>query len=184
MSLSKRQKILSAVFLIGLVALVADRTVLRPAGGPRGLGGRAPTGETEPVGPDPLPASGPGAGPSGRLPAAEATPPATVAQRLDKLTSGKEAGSEALRDPFSLPLSWSDTTVGKGERTPDATEAFVQRHQFRAMVVRNGESSALVDDSFLIPGQSLDGFTLVAVGPRSALFERDGKQVILNLAGQ
>jgi hypothetical protein len=41
----------------------------------------------------------------------------------------------------------------------------------------------LVDDSTLTPGQSLDGFTLVAVGPRSALFEGDGKQVVLKLAG-
>jgi len=107
-----------------------------------------------------------------------------VAQRLDKLTCGKQAGSDALRDPFSLPPSWSDTTAGKGERAPDPTGEFVRQHQFRAVVVRNGESSALVDDSFLVPGQSLDGFTLVAVGPRSALFERDGQQVVLSLAGQ
>jgi hypothetical protein len=172
MSLSKRQKTLSAVFLIGLVALMADRTVLRPSGGPRAASA------------DTLAASTPGAGPSGHLPAAEATPPATVAQRLNKLTAGKEAESNALRDPFALPPSWSDTIAGKGERTTDPTGEFVRRHQFRAVVVRNGESSALVDDSSLVPGQSLDGFTLVAVGPRSALFERDGQQVVLHLAGQ
>ncbi|MCL5282146.1 MAG: hypothetical protein M1376_19835 [Planctomycetes bacterium] len=119
----------------------------------------------------------------GHPPAAEAMPPMTVAQRLDKLTSGKEAGSEMVRDPFSLPPTWSDTTAGKEEGTLDVTEVFVQRHQFRAMVVRDGQSCALVDDSTLIPGQSLDGFTLIAVGPRSALFEGDGKQVVLHLAG-
>lgn len=172
MSLSKRQKTLSAVFLIGLVALAADRTVLRPSGGPRAASA------------DPLPAPVRGAAPSGHLPGAQAMPPATVAQRLDKLASGKEAGSDGLRDPFSLPPSWSDTTAGKGEGSTDTTGGFVRRHQFRAVVVRNGESSALVDDSFLVPGQSLDGFTLVAVGPRSALFERDGQQVVLHLAGQ
>ncbi len=171
MSLSKRQKTLLAVFLIGLIALVVDRTVLRPQGGPRAASA------------DSLPASGPGIRPSGPQPAAQAAPPVTVAQRLDKLTSGREAGTEALRDPFSLPPSWSDTTAGKGERTPDAAEAFVRRHQFRAMMVRSGESCALVDDSTLIVGQSLDGFTLVAVGPRSALFDHDGKQVVLHLAG-
>ena len=37
MSLSKRQKTLSAVFLIGLVALVTDRTILRPQGGPQAV---------------------------------------------------------------------------------------------------------------------------------------------------
>jgi len=171
MSLSKRQKTLSAVFLIGLVALVADRTILRPQGGPRAASA------------DPLPASAGGAGSSGSLPGAQEKPPLTAAQRLDKLVSGKEAGSEDLRDPFSLPPTWSDTTAGNGERTTDPVGGFARRHQLRAVVVRGGESSALVDDSFLVPGQSLDGFTLVAVGSRSALFERDGKQVLLNLAG-
>jgi hypothetical protein len=107
-----------------------------------------------------------------------------VAQRLEKLSSGEQAGSETLRDPFSLPPSWSDTPAGSGEKTPDATEVFARNHQFRAMGVHNGQSCALVDDSTLTPGQSLDGFTLIAVGPRSALFECDGKQVVLHLAGQ
>jgi hypothetical protein len=168
MSLSKRQKILLAVFLIGLVALVADRMVLRPAGGP-------PAASADSV---------PDVGHSGLVPAAGTTPPATVAQRLEKLTSGQQAGSDPRRDPFSLPPSWSDTPAGKEERTPDATDVFVRRHHFRAMVVRDGQSCALVDESTLTPGQSLDGFTLLAVGPRSALFERDGRQVVLHLAGQ
>ncbi len=172
MSLSKRQKILVAVFLIGLLALVADRTVLRPSGGPRAASA------------DSLPATVPDVKRTGPVPAGDATPPATVAQRLERLTSGRQAPSDPLRDPFSLPPSWSDSTAGKQEKPLDATEVFARRHQFRAMVVRNEESCALVDDSTLTPGQSLDGFTLVAVGPRSALFESDGRQVVLHLAGQ
>ena len=172
MSLSKRQKALSAVFLIGLVALVADRTILRPQGGPRVASA------------DPLPAFAGGAGPSGNLPGVEPAPPLTVAQRLTKLVSGQEAGSAELRDPFTLPPSWSDTTAGNGARTTDPTGEFMRRHQLRAVVVRGGESSALVDDSFLVPGQSLDGFTLISAGSRAALFERDGKQVVLRLADQ
>ncbi len=116
--------------------------------------------------------------------AAAATPAMTVAQRLDKLALGREADAQTQRDPFSLPPSWSDTPTGKGDKTPDAAEAFARRHQFRAMGVHNGQSCALVDDSTLTPGQSLDGFTLLAVGPRSALFEGDGKRVVLHLAGQ
>ncbi len=170
MSLSKRQKALSAVFLIGLVALVADRTILRPQEGPR----------VASAGPRPVSAGI--AGPSGSVPAVKSAPPLTAAQRLNKLAAGKEAGSGELRDPFSLPLSWSDTTGRNGERTADAAGGFLRRHQLRAVVVRGGESSALVDDSFLVSGQSLDGFTLLSVGPRSALFERDGKQVVLRLA--
>jgi len=169
MSLSKRQKALLAVFLIGFVALVADRIVLRPQGGPR------------PASADPRPVATAGTRPGTNLPAGPKKPPATVAQRLDNLLAGKEAGSEELRDPFSLPLSWSDTSAGKEGRTTDAGAAFARRHQFRAVAVRDGQSGALVDDSFLTPGQSLDGYTLVSLGSRSALFERDGKQVMLQL---
>ena len=169
MSLSKRQKILSTVFLIGLVALVADRTVLRPQGGPR-----VASADPRPVPAGSVPTSGP-------VPGTQGTPPATVAQRLDKLVSGQGAGSGEFRDPFSLPPSWSGTAAGKTEKAPDPTGEFVRRHQLRAVVVRDGASSALVDDTFLVPGQSLDGFTLVLVGSRCALFERDGKQVMLPL---
>jgi hypothetical protein len=168
MSLSKRQKTLSAVFLIGLVALVADRTIFRPQGGPRAASA------------DPRPVSVGSAGSSSNLSASQ-TPPVTVAQRLSKLAGGPEAGSEELRDPFSLPPFWSDTTAGNEGRIAEAGGGFARRHQFRAMAVRQGQSGALVDDSFLVPGQALDGFTLIWVGSRSALFERDGKQVKLHL---
>jgi len=171
MNLSKRQKALSAVFLIGLVALVADRTVLRPQGGPRAASA------------DSRPGPATGARPVANPPAQQ-KPPATVAQRLDRLLAGKEVGSEELRDPFSLPPSWSDIAGAKPQTPVDPTGGFARRHQLKAVVVREGQSSALVDDSFLGAGQSLDGFTLVVIGPRSALFERDGLRVMLTVADQ
>ena len=170
MSLSKRQKALSAVFLIGVVALVADRTVLRPQGGPQAASA------------NPRPVATAGIGPAAGPPAAPQTPPATVAQRLDKLVAGKDVGSEELRDPFSLPPSWSDIAGAKQQTPVDPTGGFAHRHQLKAVVVREGQSSALVDDTFLLVGQSLDGFTLVVIGPRSALFERDGRQVMLSVS--
>ncbi len=170
MSLSKRQRILVAVFGIGVVALVADRTVFRPSGGPQ-----AASAERRPV-------STAGPGPAAPVPVTEQKPPATVAQRLDNLVAGKDVGSEELRDPFSLPPSWSDITGAKPQTPVDPTGGFARRHQLKAVVVREGQSSALVDDSFLRAGQSLDGFTLVVIGPRSALFERDGLRVMLTVA--
>ena len=49
-------------------------------------------------------------------------------------------------------------------------------------MIQGGGSCALVDDSYLCPGQYLDGFMLVSVDSRSAVFERDGKQAVLDLA--
>ncbi len=41
-----------------------------------------------------------------------------------------------------------------------------------------------VDDSSLVPGQWLDGFKLISVDRHSAVFEREGKQVVLDLVVQ
>jgi hypothetical protein len=173
MSLTKRQKMLSAVLLIGLGGLVADRTILRPQGGPRAASAdsRAPSQSPVVV--------------SGNVPVAEDPPArAGTAERLNNLLSGKEAGSDELRDPFSLPASWSDSAATNAERVPDTTGGFIQRHQLKAVVIQGGESCAQVDDSFLVPGQSVDGFKLVSVDHRSAVFERDGIRAVLDLAGK
>jgi hypothetical protein len=173
MSLSKRQKILSAVFLLGLVGLVADRTILRPQGGPQAASAdsAAPAPDTA-VRSDNAPvAETPGA----RLP---------VAERLDRWLSGKESGFEQLRDPFSLPASWSETGAADREKTPDAVAAFLRMHQLQAVVMQGEDAGALIDDRLLMPGQSLDGFQLLSVGYRSAVFGRDGKQVVLELVAK
>jgi hypothetical protein len=170
MSLSKRQKILSAVFLIGLVGLAADRTILRPRGGPQAASADAPA------------SSQAAAVPSGSGPVAEKTPARVgVAERLNRLWSGQETGPQELRDPFSLPAAWSDTGAANKERTPDTIGTFLRRHQLKAVMMQGEEACALVDDSFLVPGQFVEGFKLVSVGYRSAVFERDGKQAVLEL---
>ena len=170
MSLTKRQKMLSAVFLLGIGGLVADRTILRPQGGPQAASA------------DSLPASPGAVSPSDRVPVAEAVPAcAELAERLSNLLAGKPTGPNELRDPFSLPATWSDTAPADGEKTPDTTGGFVRRHQLKAVVMQGGQSCAQVDDSYLIPGQFVDGFKLISVDHRSAVFEHDGKRVVLDL---
>jgi hypothetical protein len=39
----------------------------------------------------------------------------------------------------------------------------------------------VVNDRLLIPGQSLDGFRLVTVGNRSAVFEQGTRRIVLEL---
>jgi hypothetical protein len=171
MSLTKRQKMLSAVFLIGVGGLVADRTILRPQGGLQAASAGSLSESSSAV---PL---------AGSVPAAEkASGPVPVAERLNNLSAGKETAPDELRDPFALPRSWSDPGAVSEERTVDTTGASLQRHQLRAVVMQNGKYCALIDDVFLVPGQSLDGFKLVSVNPDSAVFERDGKRAVLDLA--
>jgi hypothetical protein len=169
MSLTKRQKTLLAVFLIGLVGLAVDRTILRPQGGPQA----ASAGTTAATSSTPAPSD---------TPTAEQVPPPTVAERLNKLAAGQKTGAEELRDPFVLPSSWSDPAGGTGTRTPDPVRLFLQRHRLQAVVMQNGEYGALIDDVLLVPGQSLDGFQLVSVASDAAVFERQGQRAVLNLA--
>lgn len=179
MSLTKRQKMLAAVFVLGIVGLAADRTILRPQGGPQ-----AASAEASNVAPgsSSRPASSSAGSPSDRVPGAEAVPARPdLAERLNDLLAGRASDSNELRDPFALPVAWSDTAPGTGERTPDAVEEFVRGHQLKAIVMQGGQSCAQVDDRFLVPGESLDGFELVSLDQGKAVFERNGKRAVLNL---
>ncbi len=168
MSLSKRQQILSGVFLVGLVGLVADRTMLRPQGGPKAASAESLAPASNVARPGGAPAEG------------DQTVRPPLVERLNMLLPDQENGAAELRDPFRLPVSWAGS-VGNKEKTPDAAEAFAHRHQLKAIVVQGQDVCAQVDDSFLVPGQTMEGFQLVSINDRSVIFERDGKQVVLDL---
>jgi hypothetical protein len=170
MALTKRQQKLVVLFLIGLVALGIDRVFLRPQGGAHAASA------------DALPASDPSILPSDNVPVPEEEPnqPGLV-ERLNALWPSDETRAEPARDPFSLPGSWSHNVGNSKAGTPDVAAVFTNSHRLTAVVLDPRRSYALVNDHFLIPGQSLDGFQLVSVGPRSATFERDSRQVVLQL---
>jgi hypothetical protein len=173
MSLTKRQKTLLAVFFVGLAALGVDRTFLRPQGG-------AATASANPFASSDkqvslvanIPVLGPQTGLTG------------VAQRLDRLWSDKEVNPEQGRDPFSLVVPWYDKVEAGGSKTPDETALFVSGHQLTAVVIDPRGSYAVVNDHLLIPGQSLDGFKLVSVGNRSAVFEQGAYRAVLELVNK
>jgi hypothetical protein len=170
MSMTKRQKTFLAIFSIGLVALIVDRTILRPQGGPSAASASSLAGSAESV------------LPSDNIPALTDEPQSPpLAERLNSLWSGQEADTEQVRDPFALPPSWSDTGGANGTTISDAAAAFVSGHQLTAVVIDGRESYALVNDQFLVPGQGIDGFKLISVGARSAIFEHGGTRATLEL---
>lgn len=167
MRFTKRQKIMLVVFGVGLVGLAIDRVFVRSQGGPAAASaGSSPSATASPL-------------PAPDLPAAPQETPA--AQCLNRLWSDKEVDFDRVRNPFSLPLSWSNGTE-KPSRTPlDAGALFAKRHQLAAVVLDGPRSYVLIDDRLLRPGQDIDGFRLVSVGDLSALFERAGTRVSLEL---
>jgi hypothetical protein len=88
-----------------------------------------------------------------------------------------------VRDAFSLPASWLAEIHPENlpRSQQDAVAKFVRDHQLRAVAVQDQTRGALVDDHFIVIGQELDGFKLVAVDEGSATFEVDGKRVVLRL---
>ena len=86
-----------------------------------------------------------------------------------------------MRDPFCLPATWSGTEAVSAEKAPDAVRVFLGKHHLKAVLIQGGVSCAQVDDSYLSPGEYLDGFKLISVDQRSAVFERQGKQAVLDL---
>jgi hypothetical protein len=107
-----------------------------------------------------------------------------VAGRLQSLWPSQDFSIEQTRDPFSLPASWSDKVGADSGKASSAPALFVATHQLAAVVIDGGESYVLVNDHFLVPGQYLDGFKLVSVGDRSAVFEQDGQQAVLELVNK
>jgi len=167
MALTRRQKTLLSVFGLGVIALAADRTILRPQGGPASATASQ---------------SSDSASPSGGAPAPEDQPlPLDMADRLAALWPGQENEMEQTRNPFALPSTWFDAAGASGDRRPDAVRRFIRTHRLTAIGMQAGESYVMVDDQFLVPGRHVDGFTLVWVGDRSAVFECEGKQAVLEL---
>lgn len=169
MMLEKRQKMLIATFVLGLIGLVIDQVFLRPGGGPR----TASADAFEQYG---VPAS-----PEAPAPEPPSDQP-TVAARLERLWSGSDVNDVETRDPFCLAGSWQASPTAGLPPAPDEAAVFAKNHRLVAVVVDGPQSCALVNDRVLKPGDPIGGYTLVSVGPKSAVFDRQGRQIVLELA--
>jgi len=171
MVLAKRQKVFIAIFLLGLAALVVDRVCLLPQGGPK----RASASAFELYGMV-VSANEPVPEPADRNP--------TVAERLGRLWSDQDVNEAAMRDPFSLTASWQVGPVVNEQPAPDEAAVFAKTHSLVAVMKEGQQSYVLINDRVLPLGGQMDGFTLVSVGPKSAVFEHEGKQVVLELVSK
>jgi hypothetical protein len=167
MHLTRRNKTLLAVFVVGLMALAADQTILRPEGGPQAAGA-ADSRDSALL--------------SIALPTLEDKPQEPgLAKRLSRFGPPQEPDFSQARNPFALPPSWSGTPHATGKSLPEAVARFLSTHQLAAIVLDGERSYILVDDRVLVPGQALDGFTLVSVEARAAIFESQGQRATLEL---
>jgi hypothetical protein len=173
MALAKRQKALIGVFCLGVLGLVVDRVFLRPQGGPGTAS--ADTSETYTV-----PVS---SADSASSASAEAQSQ-SIAERLDRLWPDWEPNAAEARDPFSLADSWLHSMEAGPSTAPNPAAEFAKAHPLVAVVLDGRQSHVLINDRFLTLGEQIDGFTLVSVGPKSAVLERQGEQIVLELASK
>jgi hypothetical protein len=173
MALARRQKALIGVFCLGLLGLVVDRVFLRPQGGPGTASADTSKTHTSPISPADSVSSA----------SKEAQNP-SVAERLNRLWPDWEPNAAEARDPFSLADSWVRSTEAAPSVAPDPAAEFAKAHPLVAVVMDGRQSHVLISDRFLTLGEQIDGYTLVSVGPKSAVLERQGEQIVLELASK
>lgn len=171
MRLSKQQKVYLAILALVLGVLIMDRVFLSH---------KSPTAEAS-VHSDPVPDES-------ILEATDSPDPNSqpsrikLAQRLEALWPDESLGLDEARDAFSLSTAWLADVRAQGPLpVGDAAARFAKNHQLRAVLIESQTSSAVVDNKFLMLGQELDGFKLVAVDEDSATFAAGKKRVVLRL---
>jgi hypothetical protein len=164
-------------------------------------GAVAPAGQTRTAAPRP-------AAPRAARPAAVVAAPAPqapeavlgnvagLAARLENLRMRSEAAGQpmnlsAVRDAFRPPAALvSSRKVETVDELQDTARRFTDRHKLAAVVRRqSGAGVAIIEDRSGVTGQSLtvavgqtvDGFTLVAVKDRLAILRRGTQRVELRL---
>ncbi len=89
------------------------------------------------------------------------------------------------RDPFRPTLAWGASAMAN-EAPPAVPPAakFAAAHHLTSTVTAGSNRHVMVDGRILNQGQTFDGFTLVAIEARAAVFEANGQAVTLRLVDQ
>lgn len=176
MKRATQRKLAFGLLGVAAAALVLDRTVLSPGGGSAATPDAAPKAQ-----------------PSGAAPLQIVV--GSPATREQPPTSGKL--SSRLNIALDSPKWTADQVVGSLRSTPQwvngqqadsgaqSAQTGFNAHVLKAVMNGKSESSriALIDGKPMKVGDTLDGYTLVSVGARSAVFELGSSRIVLNLPG-
>jgi hypothetical protein len=185
MKLTKERKIYAAVFAVAIGGFAVDRMFL---------------GETGPAESAAALAVRPGG--AAVTPSAKATVPAamhatssnvtlteenSLALRLEKFAQRQQYELPVVANAFVPDAKWvapveeSQKAKVEEKKTEDAAAQFTSRHKLMAVMSSGGVAAAIVDGKLVHTGEQVDGFTLTRVAEGLAVFEKDGRQVRLEL---
>ncbi|MCE9591975.1 MAG: hypothetical protein K8S99_15820 [Planctomycetes bacterium] len=184
MKLSRERKVFLGILGLGLTALAADRFVISPTGPRSAQASIASVVQDSATQAQPVPAA----------PEAATAPiaPANTVRVAHQLESfGQEQGLRAdetanafqpsaawlAEDEASAPKPQSLAPVG-----PPPAQAFTAAHKLNGVMAKGGGGYAIINGRAVTVGQTVDGFRLVEVSRRSAVFQSStGEQAELTL---
>lgn len=173
MKLSKQHQLYLGILGVAALGLIADRTVFKPSEAVASTDEYL-VEESED-------------GDDGVLPNTAAASGHSVAKRLQQFGQERQVNPLSVANVFHpawRPVATAPTTAPVKNPTQDGAETFMQKHRLTAVMGanRSGASAyAIVDGKLLRIGQAQDGWTLVSVGSRSAVFESNGVSAELHV---
>ena len=175
MTLTKERKIYLALACIAGLGLITDQLFFGASSGPQPAS--AATSVLNAV----VPTSIDTMTPELPLDISESLDKPTLARTLDRVAENRKPTANEIRDPFQPPSSWQSKPASEEQSQFASHDAnsFREQHQLLAVVPNRRQPCAMVNGKLLFLGQSLDGFKLITVANRRAMFESDGKTVEL-----
>ena len=123
---------------------------------------------------------------------AQAPPPASavvfqlsawpeLAGRLNTLVTEADAESVSFRDVFAPTLAWQSRVAPEPVSSPVASDRFALEHRLRSVTLGDNGGTAIINEKVVRIGQTCCGYRLVSLTEKSAVFEKEGQQVRLDL---
>jgi hypothetical protein len=180
MKKSRERRILIAVLSAAGVALLVDRVALDS-----GVTGPAESSASVLDG-FPVEPALPGQDPSvdGLRPSiSQATPASELAKRLREVGERFPKADPAQgRDAFTPAVGWSaQMNQGTPDNSAEFARAFQESHRLDAVMTIGDQRCAVIDGRTVFVGQALDGYKLLSVDQRSAVFEVGGARVKISI---
>lgn len=155
-----------AVLGLGVLALVVDRSMLKPesaSAAEPATTAAAPAGPAEPI--------------AAATPRPEATAVPSLSVRLRAAADGLDTGR--VRNVFGSAADAAANDLAEANPDETAALAFQRSRRLNSIVGFGDRGAVQIDGEIVAVGQAIDGFRLVEIDRQGAVFERNGVRVYL-----
>ena len=182
MKMTRKGKVCAIVLGLAGFAVTCDQLFFFPAAGPATAQAASSAVVNEPAASTPMPVPASPAAVAG----GSGQPTPAIAGRLQGLAVAHRLNLSEVDDAFDPPATWKqqEQTIRVLKRSQVRANDFRQSHQLTAVLTAGKRGLAVLGGKPVRIGQTIDGFTLVDVAKRSAVFEAEGVRVELSLRSE